>query len=161
MLNQIYFIITQRCNYQCPFCIRDNLDGKDVEINVEHAKDALSMLSESYANSALIITGGEPLLHPYWDDIIHFATLRFPIVSISTNGSFSSNTALALIKYLQNNLNLQMSLDGTKDVHDSIRGNGAYNKVIENLSLLKNYSSHISISTTVGVRNIYDVPNLA
>lgn len=112
-------------------------------------------------SSVIVITGGEPLLHPECEGFIKSALSLYKRVILTTNGSFTKDKADMLFPYLQENLWLQFSLDGPQSVHDSIRGVGAYNKVIKNLQYLEKVSDHLLISSTIGHENMDYIPDLA
>lgn len=158
---QIYFIITRKCNYKCSFCIRNNLKEQNVDMSLENAKTILWNIHKYAPKSVIVITGGEPLFHPECENFIRHALSLYDHVILTTNGSFNEEKAEMLIPYLKNNLWLQFSLDGPRNVHDEIRGKGAYDKVIKNLTLLEEVSSHLLISSTIGSNNYKNISELA
>ena len=157
----VYFIITRNCNYSCPFCIRKNIS--DISQNIMDYKKAISVfeaISDTIPNVLPVITGGEPFLHTDWELFVQKALSIFGKAVITSNGSFCEEIASRLYPYLCNGLTLQMSLDGLKDTHDKLRGKNAYDKVLNNLSLLSSVSSHINISTTVTPENLQSIVEL-
>lgn len=157
---QIYLVITRACNYACPFCIRKNLEERKTFADAELIFSALEKAKKILPNATLVISGGEPTLHPDIKKIVDLATKNFERVAMVSNGSFDSGFADFIRMYLRTNLFLQMSLDGTSKVHNSIRGKNAFEKVVENLKLLEDVSSQISLSTTASLLNYNDIPLL-
>lgn len=149
----ILFMITDSCNCNCSFCSRNNLSLKKEEPRVEDIKNALLKLSSEFSRSKLIITGGEPSLSIHFIEYVEYAMSLFRKVEIQTNGTFSLPIASKLKPYLKENLFLQFSLDGTKVYHDKIRGNGVYDKVINNICFFSGEYDHISISMTITKNN--------
>jgi len=149
----IYFILTNKCNYSCNFCIRKNIHNEG-DMSAEQGVQALSRLADIYPSSVLIFTGGEPFLHHNWEVFLKSSLSLFKRIVITSNGSFSNETAQRLKSYLSRNLYLQISLDGIESVHDNLRGVDAYSKVISNVLLFEDYSSHISISSTISKESI-------
>lgn len=158
---QIYLVITRACNYACPFCIRKNLEERKTFADAQLIFSALEKAKRIFPNATLIVSGGEPTLHPDIKKIVDLATKHFEHVVIASNGSFDTGFANFIRTYLRTNLFLQMSLDGTSKVHNSIRGKNAYEKVVENLKLLEDVSRRITLSTTVSLMNYKDIPLLA
>ena len=155
-IKQIYFVITDSCNADCGFCIRKNLPKANREMQLSSIKEVLVKLSCFYPDSALIITGGEPSLHPEFKKIVNFASKQFNNVVITTNGSFSVATREYLQNKLQTNVYLQISLDGTKDIHRKLRKNEKlFDTILDNLRAMQSNSRHIALSTTVNEIN-YD-----
>lgn len=118
--------ITHRCNLKCLHCPYWKRDGQ--ELNFEGVKRTLQALKETGVQ-ILILEGGEPVL---WrdgargiGDVIDHARKLFPSVCMTTNGTLPYG-----------NLNLDrvwVSLDGTEEIHDLVRGAGVFSKVWENL----------------------------
>lgn len=125
-------------------------------------KEILAKLSCFYTDSALIITGGEPSLHPEFKEIVNFASEQFKKVVITTNGSFSAVTREYLHQKLQTNVYLQISLDGTKDMHRKLRKNEKlFDTIIDNLRAMQLNCRHIALSTTVNEINYDNITDLA
>lgn len=158
----VYFILTEKCNYHCDFCIRRSIPPNfEHDITFEKFCKAVVCIHDMFPDSTLILTGGEPFLHPDYQRIVRFSTNLFDRVVITSNGSFDNDTADFLIPFLKTNLYIQISLDGTRIQHDRMRGEGAYNKVISSLENLKAASSHLALSSTVRKGQMDQVKQLA
>lgn len=118
--------ITHRCNLKCVHCPYWKRSG--LERDFRGVRDTLARLRGTGA-VILIIEGGEPML---WrdglygiEDVIAEAHRHFPCVCMTTNG---------LIPFGHLDLNrVWVSLDGPELIHDGIRGEGVYSRVIGNL----------------------------
>lgn len=159
----IYLMITRRCNCHCSFCIRSNLlhSKAEQEPSLESLKETIQFLSTEFSGATLVITGGEPFLYKNWKVLLEYALEKFSSVVIPSNGTFDQNVQETLKEYLNKNLYLQISLDGTQAVHDKIRGEGVFDRVIHNLEGLKDYASRIIVSSTVGLHNAENICDLA
>ena len=154
-------MLTENCNLSCDFCIRKNL-FKEQNMDLDQGIKVLSTLAQRYENSIIILTGGEPFIHPYWYIFLEQALALFKKVVITTNGTFSSNIKERLYSYMQTGrLFLQFSLDGTREIHDKRRGKGIHDTIINNITNLVNYSKFINISTTVSIQTLHNIPKLA
>lgn len=111
--------ITNSCNLKCKHCYwwREErpaeLDDADMIGFMKGLRDR--------GMTAAIIYGGEPMLRP---GMCEAASRIFDHPLIFTNGTqgFSSINAQWIL-----------SLDGARDIHDSIRGSGAYDAAVGNL----------------------------
>ena len=157
----IILMITENCNCSCFFCSRKNLQKSIVEASLYGYYSALDILSKSYPSSKLVLSGGEPTLSKFFFPIINYSKNRFAKIEIQTNGTFGEDILRQLKSYLEENVYLQFSIDGMKEAHDLIRGQGTFDKVIANIEYLKHYYSHLSISATVTPQNLDDVLELA
>ena len=98
-------------------------------------------------------TGGEPLLREDIGFIIDYCSEKGILTSINSNGSLMEKRMKEL-----KNLNLVgLSLDGSEDVHDSIRGKGSYKEVIAALSLAKSKGINTRIHTVLSKFNLQEI----
>ena len=111
--------ITNRCNLKCTHCYwwkeerPDELDDEAMITFFKKIKDA--------GTRSAIIYGGEPMLRP---NICEVATHIFDYTLIFTNGTQG---------YLPIDAQWLLSLDGPREIHDKIRGEGVYDTVMDNL----------------------------
>jgi len=73
--------ITHRCNLSCDNCYTQ---ARSDELTVEKFNDLCEKLRPQY--QALIISGGEPTIHPKFDEILDSAVRYFSNVFVNTNG---------------------------------------------------------------------------
>jgi len=100
----ILFDVTYRCNDTCDFCcVKHMLDkGKKSknlgEMSFNEIKENAFYLSCFYNPSAIIISGGEPTMHPdFWSilDFFHNQIFRNKYISLNTNCIFFSKLSEA------------------------------------------------------------------
>ncbi|HLV33048.1 MAG TPA: radical SAM protein [Chitinispirillaceae bacterium] len=113
--------ITNRCNLQCKHCyfLKQNQKGElgDEELLLRIQELKINYPSVMHAGWL----GGEPLLRK--ELLVQCAQL-FPLNMIVTNGTIE----LPVI----NNSVYNVSVDGTREYYESIRGTGVYDKVKDN-----------------------------
>jgi MoaA/NifB/PqqE/SkfB family radical SAM enzyme len=111
--------ITNSCNLKCSHCYWWKEERQD-ELGDE-AMVAFMKCLRAMGMTAAIIYGGEPMLRPR---MCEAASRIFDHPLIFTNGTqgFAPFDAQWIL-----------SLDGTREVHDGIRGKGAYDCSVENL----------------------------
>jgi radical SAM protein with 4Fe4S-binding SPASM domain len=83
----------------------------------------------------ITLSGGEPTLRPDWSIIARAAIARGIVVNMVTNGT-TMTSRLAGRMADSGMSNVGLSLDGTPNVHDSIRGEGTFHKLLRAVSLL-------------------------
>jgi MoaA/NifB/PqqE/SkfB family radical SAM enzyme len=83
----------------------------------------------------IAIGGGEPLLHKHCLEIFQSITRNEMNLIITTNGSLVNEQLVEALSAIAP-LEVRVSFDGGPQLHDSIRGRGAYNKAIAGLSKL-------------------------
>lgn len=136
----VTWALTYRCNQSCNYCYI-----KPRESNELSTKDALRLARELAKEGTrwLCLAGGEPLLRDDLKEIIGECKKNRIFISLSTNGCSRES-----IKQLKNAGLTQLdeifiSLDGDEKSHDSMRGQGTYKKVIENIPLAKQLGARI------------------
>ena len=150
---QMYLLLNNTCNLHCSFCIRGEQKSQ-LSLDIDALKNVLSR--NNFFDYYLLITGGEPSLHKHLPDIIEICQYYFNGVSINTNGVKSE-----WIDRCKNfNFHVQISLDGTKEYHNMLRGNGkidVYSAVMITISKLNQLAIPYNISTTVGNENYENI----
>ena len=87
----IAFNITRKCNKGCDYCYLD-LNGKDLPV------DKIKEILESIDTDTVTLTGGEPLMHPGFRDILAFISKRKNHIHLLSNGILLNEDNLAAIK---------------------------------------------------------------
>lgn len=136
-----YLELNNSCNLQCEFCSVSSKNNNYIDLN-----DAKKILKELKNNNIYDIyyTGGEPLLHPNFTEIVEYASNLGIRQTLLTNG-------ILLDKYqdiLKKILCICVSLHGSKTVHNKLTNSICYDKVITNIELVKKITN-IKINYTV------------
>ena len=106
---KIYIEVTNKCNLNCDFCIKNKRYGKFIT-NGEF-KTLLNKLKD-YTDYLYFHVLGEPLLHPKINELIDIASKNFKI-NITTNGYLIDR-----IKHNKNIRQLNISLHSFDDRYD-------------------------------------------
>ncbi|HEX9078205.1 MAG TPA: radical SAM protein [Desulfuromonadaceae bacterium] len=157
--------ITGICNLACRHCWVE-ADRTSTVGNVPEA--ALHRLITEYkeiGGDGLRFTGGEPLCHPGWPELMRLARAGgFGAVATQTNAMLLTDEHVALLRELDfPGLSLQISLDGASSrVHDLVRGEGAFDKALAGIRRLAagGLGPRISIFFTEMRHNLEDIPAL-
>lgn len=134
------FFVTSRCNMACQHCFYwKELNTIKDELSLEEIKK----LSDEIGNLAvLILTGGEPTLRKDLPEIaeIFYKNNKVNNLVIATNGYDTENIVnqtRAILERVKSNVIISLSLDGTKEVHNQIRGVDCYENVLKTFYQLK------------------------
>lgn len=151
-LEQVYIILTEECNLSCPYCIREFDTNSKKFISLEEIIFTFKKLSRYHNQFQIVLSGGEPTLHPDFTTIIKEAKERFPLVSIASNGTnidFFKNSISKL-----NGIHIQISIDGSKKIHNKLRGSNSFEKSIESILLLTKNNLDLTVASTANKDNI-------
>ena len=125
--------ITSRCNLRCEFCWLWGESGvgkkyAKEEMSTEEVKNVIDSLP---ATCYLVyIAGGEPFIRKDILEIIKYTKSKGTMVNLTTNGMLIGKMSKGIIESGLDQINI--SVDGMKETHDSIRGRGSFDKVMEN-----------------------------
>jgi len=130
-IRSIYIEIINQCNLNCKTCYnRSGVNPKTVLLSADQLAQIIKQFV-TYGLKRVLLSGGEPSLHPEFDDILELVN-QFPQLSfvIVTNGT---NPCTKLMDYLNTKANfaLQLSLDGASEETNCLtRGDGQFAKAM-------------------------------
>jgi radical SAM protein with 4Fe4S-binding SPASM domain len=155
--------ITGACNLKCLHCwVEAGLSTSAAHV----PEGTLRRLIEEFAvigGEGIRFTGGEPLCHPGWLDLLRFARgTGFKSVSLQTNGMLFKDEYIAALRELDfPGLSIQISLDGAKaSTHDLVRGKGAFTRVLDGIRRLVagGLAQRITMFFTEMRHNLEEIP---
>lgn len=157
-IRTVYVEITNQCNLNCRTCYnRSGLNHVRREISKDTLEDMIHMF-RPYGLQRFLISGGEPLLHSEIDSILDLPA-QYPDLSfgIVTNGTVS-NAKLGDTLRQNPTMTLQISLDGSDEVHNALtRGIGNFAKTIEFAEKLEPRQEKSLLKMVISRRNLDDV----
>ncbi|WP_020471230.1 radical SAM protein [Zavarzinella formosa] len=125
-----YFDYTNLCNLECSHCITNSSPHADTAIELSTSR-VLELIQEFEAMGVLEvqISGGEPLVHPDWRNILSCVTMSGMNLILTTNGTRLTDKVVADLTAVRP-LEVRVSFDGGPNLHDQIRGKGVYAKAM-------------------------------
>lgn len=163
----IQWHLTERCNLRCTHCYQtggrtEELTLEEIKGVVEEFEDTLKTWSEAYDisfSSSFNITGGEPLLRQDILEVIEAIGRRgFDIYLLSNGTLISKEKARALAGLGVKGV--QVSMEGPEDVHDSIRGKGAFAAAVKGIGNLLGAGLNVTMNATLSEVNSEDLLGL-
>ena len=156
----VYIEITNRCNFNCRTCYnRSGLNRQTDELSIKQIEEIFEFLS-AYGANRFLISGGEPTLHSEFDALIDLID-AYPKYSFGfvTNGSSRNQKFIDLLNR-NNNLTLQISLDGSCEERNALtRGRGHFEPTIDFIKMINNNSLRPLLKMVVSQCNLDDVEN--
>jgi len=123
--------ITRRCNLRCLHCYSDS-DNRRYPGELDES-ECMAVIEDlaAFGVPALLLSGGEPILHPLFFRIAGAASDAGLRITVSTNGTLIDRPVADRLK----NLNIAyvgISLDGIGEDHDRFRGReGAFDRTVQ------------------------------
>lgn len=145
--------ITNRCNLKCTHCYKEAGYGKRDDISSKLLLDKLKYFEGKVAD--IQITGGEPMTHPQFWDIIEYCKSYYP-TSITTAATLITSNNVDKFDGLQT---IQVSLYSVnKEEHERVTlVKGSFQRTIEGIRLLTDKGYPITVSSIVTQENYQDL----
>ncbi|CAG0952596.1 Putative mycofactocin radical SAM maturase MftC [Geobacteraceae bacterium] len=157
--------ITGTCNLQCRHCWVNA--GPSGTVSAVPTRTLFRLLEEFRVleGNGIRFTGGEPLCHPDWLELVRSArALGYRSISLQTNGMLFTEHNVAALRELDfPGLTIQISLDGaTAPIHDLVRGRGAFAGALDGIRRLRDggLGKRITLFMTEMRHNLEEIPAL-
>jgi uncharacterized Fe-S cluster-containing radical SAM superfamily protein len=125
--------ITNRCNLRCVYCYAE-VNKSRTELS---GTQWIRILDGMYRHGlrAILVSGGEPFMHPDVMDVLSWAAPRL-IVEINSNGRYITPLIAEKLASLDIK-SVQISLDSVEsEHHDSLRGKGSHARAVNAIKVL-------------------------
>ncbi len=155
---RVYFEATKICNLRCSHCFNSSgLRDENELTTTEVIKSLEGMRNDNIFD--IRFTGGEFTMRPDWFEILKRAKELGFAVSLNTNCVYqNSDTAKKLASL---NLNqITTSVDGSREIHDQIRGRGTYEKTLNTLQELYNMGAVLRTNTVLTRMNAHNMEDV-
>jgi radical SAM protein with 4Fe4S-binding SPASM domain len=146
-LRYLLLNITNKCNFTCKHCYLQ--DPGKLEIYPGIFEKAVQQFEE-IGGLKLMISGGEPLIHSrFWELMDILPSYELSVVILSNGTLIDNTTARKLSRYVHE---VQISIDGIHS-HDLLRGKGSFARSMKGISNLNESGIPVSIATMVHTFN--------
>lgn len=158
------FELTPCCNMACKMCyVRMTKQQQEAIAPLRTAKEWLQLAEEAKKQGLLymLVTGGEPFLHPDIQKIISGLHRIGLLVSINSNGTMIDENVIAWLKQsppCRVNVTLYGASDGT---YQRLCGNpNGYTQAVRGIRLLKEAGITVKINCSVTPYNLDDIEGI-
>ncbi len=144
----IWHETTQACNLDCQMC------GKAQAHENELGVPEITPIYRNLATAGVFevrITGGEACVKPDAEEIVRTAKGNGLFVSLTSNGVYTEKLREKIV-----NLPIGLfiiSLDGTQEINDSIRGQGTYSSTMRTIRALARDQKNVRVNTVLMQQN--------
>jgi radical SAM protein with 4Fe4S-binding SPASM domain len=150
LMEQIYLVLTERCNLSCSHCIRESSPWRDEAAELTMILKTLDEIASICPKATILLSGGEPTIYRHFMKVLeHAMELQLDVI-VNSNGTtafFRPDNLERLPRYER--LAFQISLDGAEFLHDQIRGKGMYRKSLRTIKNLRAQGFDCTVSATV------------
>lgn len=157
----LIFFVTSKCNSSCKHCFYSKELNNQFEADL--SLEEIEIFSRELGKLVwLDLSGGEPFLR---EDLVELCRIfiknnKLDVLSIPTNGILTEKIYSDVLKLLQEKklkeLNINLSIEGPKQIHDEIRGVKCFDRVVQTykkLAPLKKRFPKLSIMVSTVITN--------
>lgn len=163
----VMLIMTYSCNSCCEYCFENKNLVMEDKIDINNTVNyILNKMNEGFSELEIHYFGGEPLIK-YKDileinNMLKLSGVKFR-TNVITNGTLL--TRKMVLSLLENNIrNYQITIDGTKELHNKRRplknGESSFDMIIQNLNSIIDLSVSINIRINVDSENVESLPEI-
>ena len=150
--------ITNECNLACLHCIEESGPGKAFRDELD-AKQVFSILEQFVDLEVpyLSFSGGEPMVHTQFFEMVKYVCARNGQLKIETNGHYLTPENCERLKEL-NVKAVQVSLDGaSRETFKRMRVGGDFDKTIEGVRNLRAAGVPIEVNFSPASFNVHEI----
>ncbi|MDR2496287.1 MAG: radical SAM protein [Tannerellaceae bacterium] len=157
----LMLVPSMKCQAACKYCFGPHEGSIMTHETVDAVCKFIDLLPKTRNPRKIIFHGGEPLLAGY--DWFDYALCKF---SRAGNFSYSVQTNLWALDqafvdlFLHYNVRISTSLDGGREICDSQRGSGYFDRTMAGIHLLRNNHIDISAIATIMPHNVDRLPEI-
>lgn len=167
---QIFFVPWYTCNFACSYCFQDEYTNPHERVSTEVIDSFFSYINATFAGRKKYITifGGEPFLQNQINketinQIITKATQHNLDIAVVTNGYYVEEY-IEILKSAKIR-EIQITLDGMQEVHDSRRilkgGLPSFDTISKGIDALLQNNIPVNLRMVIDKNNIQEIPKLA
>ena len=163
----IQWHLTERCNLRCLHCYQEDRPPAELPLEsikkvIDEAADMIWDWEEAYKVKLAMsynISGGEPLLRPDLFEILEEISWKGADIYILSNGTLIDKDAAA--KLAKTGVKgVQISIEGTEEIHDKIRGQGSFTASIKGVKALLDAGLTVTLNATLSTVNAEYFPDI-
>lgn len=152
--------ITRTCNLRCVHCYSDSASSHyPGELTWDQMEGVVDDLA-AYQVPSLLLSGGEPMMHPDFFRLVALASAKGLKLTISTNGTLISAEKAALLKAAEVAY-VGISLDGIGEVHDRFRRKeGSFDAAVRGFRACHEVGQKTGLRLTLTRHNVENIEQI-
>ncbi len=156
----IQWHLTERCNLRCSHCYQtgekqDEMSLPEIRDGIQEIAETLNIWKRTYDmdfTPSVNISGGEPLLRQDLYQVVEEFRLRGFEIYLLTNGTLIDRRVADRLRR-SGVRGVQVSIEGTEDVHDAIRGKMSFSASVRGARNLLDAGMEVTLNATLSKLN--------
>jgi radical SAM protein with 4Fe4S-binding SPASM domain len=149
---RVQFELTEACNLMCRFCYNSQFPVM--------CRNYLSIIDRLVKEKVMeiVLTGGEPMAHPNFLEIVNICSEKFATVQIQTNGTFITDD---VAKHLEQRgiQSVNVSLHGSPKTNDYLtKVAGSYQKAVDGMKSILKTNIMLATNFVITSKNFKEFP---
>lgn len=139
------------CNLACAYCCTESSPSAAARLLPVAVAARAAEEHAGLGGSELLLTGGEPFLHPELGAVVEACTRFLPVTILTNAMVFATGSRRRTLEALdRERVTMQVSLDSATAVgHDRNRGAGAFDRARAGIALLRELGFRVRVAATV------------
>lgn len=160
VLHDVTLELTYRCNLDCFYCYNDR-EKSGIPLSLMQYENLLNDLA-GMQTLYLMLTGGEPMMHPHFFEIGRIARELGFVTRVRTNGHGLNKKLAERVKNEVDPYTVEVSLHGASaETHDrQTRVEGSFDRLIANLVTAKEVGLPCSVVSTPTAWNEHQIDKM-
>ena len=155
----VVFEPTGKCNLRCRMCyINFDVTTKLKDVNAEKFK---IMIDKMPFIKKISLIGGELFVRRDIFDMLDYLESKNIKFGIGTNATLLNEEKIKRLAKYKNLGQVGVSIDGAEQIHNQIRGPGAFSKTMANNKLMKKHGLFVSIVSVIMKENLDNLKEIA
>ncbi len=151
-------ILTDKCNFSCPYCRGVHNDIKGT-MPMDQARKIIDLWTDNNLKN-IRFSGGEPTLYPNICDIVRYAKIKgIGRIALSTNGSASISLYEKLLKCGVNDFSISLDACCSSDGDMFSGTTGKWENVIETIKYLSQLT-YVTVGVVITDNNISQLKDI-
>jgi radical SAM protein with 4Fe4S-binding SPASM domain len=158
----ISLVVSTKCNLRCTYCYGDYSPQKNDFIPLEKVEYLFKTLSEKGLIGAEL-TGGEPLMHPDFAEILKLALKNILFVVVLSNGVLFTDEIFDILLKNRHKCCIQISIDGSNEITNS-KGrqvNNTWDQTLNTIIKLVDMGINLKVAYILTPDNVSDLSKAA
>lgn len=150
------------CNLACDYCCAGSSPKADPRMLPQDIAAAAVDEFVAQGGRELLITGGEPFLHPELGAMVSYAAERVPVVILTNAMVFGRGARRTTLEAMdRQRVTLQVSLDSAgPGIHDRQRGAGSHARALAGIGLARELGFRLRVAATLHDEDLSSVSRL-
>lgn len=150
----ISLVVTQSCNMDCRFCFLRS-EQKNLSISLSLFKNIISQ-AKNCGFELIHLTGGEPILHPNFNQLIDQIIEHKLNFGLSSNGYYYKK--YDFLTQSNNFKYITFSLDSHRsEIHDKLRIKGSFKRIVNAIDLFVQEGIDVKVSICLNKYNYKEI----